>query len=283
MPHGVRQVGGVEVVALCDGVVLASGSETDSFPGGRPEVWSEARERYPETSEDGRWRLHVHCFVLRSEGRTFLVDTGFGPESAPAFSWSGVRGRLPEDLADAGVDPAEVERVLITHVHDDHLGWNVTAGTTDPLFPNAVYLIHRADWELMRDAQDEEDREIFAAVLEPLERAGVLRLVAGPEPLTAELTLVHAPGHTPGHQVVLIDSGAERAIVAADTVNHPAQLLQPGLNGTSDHAPAVASATRAALLERIVREDRLVLPSHFPEAFGRFEPDGAGRHLWRPA
>jgi glyoxylase-like metal-dependent hydrolase (beta-lactamase superfamily II) len=276
-----RAIGGVEVVALLDATVLASKPATESFPGATPEIWAETRERHPNVFEGDRWRLPVRCTVLRSRGRTILVDTGLGPESAPAFPWSAVGGELPAGLAGAGIDPADVELVVITHVHDDHLGWNVAEGTTDPLFANATYLVHRADWELMASGEDEEDRAIFDAVLSPLERAEVLRLTGDAEALTSELTLVHAPGHTPGHQVVLIDSGRARAIVTGDLVNHPVQLLQPGVSGTSDHDPERAAATRAAFLERIHREARLAIPSHFPEPFGRFEPDG-NRWSWRP-
>jgi glyoxylase-like metal-dependent hydrolase (beta-lactamase superfamily II) len=275
-------VGAVEVVSLVDGIVLGSEPATESFPGGTAEVWAEARARYPDVFADERWRLHVRCTLLRSEGRTILVDTGVGPESAPAWAWSAIRGQLPVELEAAGIGPAEVEIVVITHVHDDHLGWNVAEGTADPLFPNARYLIHRADWELMTGSDDDEDRAIFDAVLAPLERANVLEISGDRAALTSELTLVHAPGHTPGHQVVLIDSGDRRAIVTGDLVNHPVQLLQPGVNGTSDFEPERAATTRLAFLERIEREGRDVFPSHFPEPLGRFDPDGE-RWSWRPA
>ncbi len=281
MPPGARSVGSVQIVPLLDAVTRSSGTTAESFPGGRPETWDEARRRHPGVFEGDRWRLHVRCFVLRSEGTTVLVDAGVGPESSPAFSWSGVRGRLPEELEAAGIDPAEIDTVVITHVHDDHLGWTVAEGSTAPMFPNARYLVHPADWELMASGDDPEDRVIFEAELAPLERAGVLELAADRVALTSELTVVHAPGHTPGHQVVLIDSGEARAIVSADLVNHPGQLLQPGLNGLSDFEPERAAATRAAFLERIEREGRLVAPSHFPEPFGRVVRDGA-RWAWRP-
>ena len=104
----------------------------------------------------------------------------------------------------------------------------------------------------MADATDEEDREIFAAVLEPLQRAGVIELSGSALEITSELRLEHAPGHTPGHQVLAIDSGGERALLSADLVNHPVQLLQPGLAGTSDMDPERANATRTD----VARADR---------------------------
>ncbi len=283
MPHGSRRIADVEIVALCDAVVLATGPAEDSFPGGSPETWAEARERYPATFSGASWQLHVHAFLVRSAGMTVLVDTGVGPESAPAFSWSATRGALPQELAAAGVAPADVELVAITHLHDDHLGWTVAEGTTEPMFPNARYVLRRADWDLYLQEGDEEDLATFDAAVRPLHTAGQLELLeTDPLRITDELTLVHAPGHTPGHQVLLIDSRRERAIVSADTVNHPAQLLQPGLNGDSDLWPEVAAATRATWLERIEREGRLVSTSHFPEPFGTFARDG-DRRLWVPS
>jgi glyoxylase-like metal-dependent hydrolase (beta-lactamase superfamily II) len=280
VPHGSREIGAVEVVALCDGAP-ATASARESFPGASEEIWAETRRRYPDVFDGDGWRLHVHAFVLRTGRRTILVDTGVGPESAPAFGWSGMRGALDRELEAAGVAPLDVDTVIVTHVHDDHIGWNVREGRSEPLFANARYLIHRADWEWLERSEDDEDQTIFQAVLAPLERAGVLDLVDEPVELTSAIVVQHAPGHTPGHQVVLIDSEGELAIVTADLVNNPVMLLQPGVNGDTDADPALAASTRAAFLERIDREDRLVMTSHFPEPFGRFEPDGA-RHIWRP-
>jgi glyoxylase-like metal-dependent hydrolase (beta-lactamase superfamily II) len=281
VPHGSLQVGRIEVVALCDAVVTSSRPGSGSYPGVDEDVWRETRERHPEVfAADGRWRFHVHSYVMRRDGRTFLMDTGIGPESGPAFAWAGTGGSLPSDLAAAGVDPLGVELVLISHVHDDHIGWNVS-GQATPTFPNARYVIHRADWELMADTTDEEDREIFAAVLEPLERAGVLQLSEDSFAVSDELRLEHAPGHTPGHQVLSIDSNGARAVISGDLVNHPAQLLQPDLAGATDMDPERAIATRASWLERVEREDRIVAPAHFAEPFGTFARDGE-RRRWEP-
>jgi glyoxylase-like metal-dependent hydrolase (beta-lactamase superfamily II) len=172
--------------------------------------------------------------------------------------------------------------VVITHVHDDHLGWTTLEETGDPRFARAEHLVHPADWDLMASADDPEDREIFRATLEPIERAGLLRLADDRVELTPEVVVVHAPGHTPGHQVILIDSEGRRGIVSGDLVNNPAQLLQPGLVGSSDTDPARAAETRAAFLERIDREDRLVFPAHFPAPAGRIVREG-GAWDWRAA
>ena len=118
-------------------------------------------------------------------------------------------------------------------------------------------------------------------MLAPLEHTGQLDLADQPVELTPELLVDPAPGHTPGHQVVLIDSGDEHAVIAGDIANHPVMLLQPGVNGDTDDDPDLAASTRATMLERIGREERVVMTAHLPQPFGRFVPDGS-RHLWVP-
>jgi glyoxylase-like metal-dependent hydrolase (beta-lactamase superfamily II) len=118
-------------------------------------------------------------------------------------------------------------------------------------------------------------------VLAPLERTGLLDLVEAPVELTGDLLVEHAPGHTPGHQVVLIDSEGERALVSADLVNSPVMLLQPGVNGETDGDPARAWETRRAYLEMAADEERIAIPTHFPEPFGRFAREG-DRFSWVP-
>ena len=104
-PAGAVQDRQVEIVALCDAVVSSSRPGSGSFPDVHERRWRGARELHPELyANDGGWRFHVHVYVVRSEGRTFLLDTGIGPASAPAHAWTGIAGSLPTELADAGVD-----------------------------------------------------------------------------------------------------------------------------------------------------------------------------------
>lgn len=275
-------VGSVEVVALCDGAADYHSAIEAAYPGIAEEDWGPYRDRYPdEFAASGTWRLHVHCYVVRSAGRTILVDTGVGPLGAPATGWFGGPGRLPEELAEAGVEPAEIDPVVITHLHDDHIGWNVGADGA-PRFPNARYVIPAADWSEYRDPADPEDLAIAEQLLRPVEASGALDLVEGEAVITEEVLAFHTPGHTPGHQSVLVRSGDHQLLLSGDLTNHPAQLHHPAWSAGSDADPDLARDTRIRVLERVEREGIAYATGHFAEPFGRIERDGDG-WSWTPA
>jgi glyoxylase-like metal-dependent hydrolase (beta-lactamase superfamily II) len=278
MPHGTLRIGDAEVVALCDAATL-SGTLQESFPLVPADEWPRLRAEYPDTvGDDGRWRIHFHCYLVRAEGRTILFDTGIGPASAPAFAWSQTEGMLLQELAEAGVGPGHVEQVLISHVHDDHIGW-VSTEDGVPRFPNARYVVNAEDIEALRDGEL-EDADIFERTLAPLERAGVLDASEERMRIGASLELVRAAGHTPGHQVLVIDDGDARAILSADTTNHPALVEDPSWSGESDSDPDLAATVRAELLDLAERDARIWIPTHFPDPFVRIvTQDGRRRSI----
>lgn len=279
MPHGSIRVGDVEVVALCDAIVPSSEAIEAAFPRVPEDAWPRLLAEWPDTvRDDGQWQLHVHCFVLRAEGRTILFDTGIGPASMPAFAWSGTEGALLEELAAAGVGLAHVDDVVISHVHDDHLGWTTTEDG-HPRFPRARYIVNAADLDALRSG-DDEDREVFRRTVGPLEEAGVLERSDERLRLGASLELVRAAGHTPGHQVLVIDDGDARAILSADATNHPSLIEEPSWSGTSDSDPDLAATVRAELLDLAERDGRIWIASHLADPFLRIKTeDGRRRSL----
>jgi glyoxylase-like metal-dependent hydrolase (beta-lactamase superfamily II) len=278
MPHGAIRVGDVEVVALCDAVVASTESIEESFPLVPADAWPRLVAERPETvADDGRWRLHVHCFIVRADGRTILFDTGIGPSSMPAFSWTATEGTLLEELAAAGVGLAHVDDVVLSHVHDDHLGWTTTEDG-HPRFPRARYLVNAADLEALRNG-DDEDRDVLRRTLAPLADAGVLERSDERLRLGATIELVRAAGHTPGHQVLVIDDGDARAILSADATNHPALVEEPSWSGTSDSDPDEAAAVRAELLELAERDARIWITSHFADPFVRIRTEDGRRRV----
>jgi glyoxylase-like metal-dependent hydrolase (beta-lactamase superfamily II) len=276
-------VGDVRVTALRDAVGRFPRPLARVFPGVPEDRWPPFRDRYPDVF-DGRdhWRLHDYCFLVREGDRTVLVDTGVGPPGTPAATWLGTPGRLLEELAGAGVDAASVDVVVLTHLHLDHVGGNVTrdGGTPRPVFPNARHLVQEADWTYFTGEADDNDREAFDLGVRPLEEAGVCERVRGETSLGGALTLLHTPGHTPGSQSLLVSSQDERALLWGDVANHPVQVTEPDWSAT-DADPPAAAKTRRALLDRIEQEGLTVAASHFPDPFGsvvRLE----GRRYWSP-
>jgi len=276
VPHGAIRVGGAEVVALCDAVADYGNSITDPFPTVPAEAWAPYRERYPDAfAPSGTLRLHVHCHLVRAGGRTILVDTGLGPSSAPGARFFGVAGSLLAELASVGVGPGEVDVVVLTHHHFDHIG-----GTADedgaPAFPNARHLIGWADWEVL--SRDPAHAEKWERSGRPI--ADLVERTDGERGPAAGVTVVPAPGHTPGHQVVIVD-GEPSLLLSADLAITAAQLQEPEWCSEGDADPAAASAARRAWFGRAAAEGLTVATPHFSEPFGRVGAED-GAQAWLP-
>ena len=174
-------VGNVEILALHDNESALPLKQI--FPGVAAADWAPYQQRYPEGfSGTENLRVHFDCYLLRSQGRTILVDTGAGsmatnPGTVTAFA-GGVDGRLLDELQTAGVRPGEVDIVFLTHLHPDHVGWNLRmqGSTLIPTFTSARYLFHQADWEAFKSPRDEEifGLTFWQETLGPLETLGVI-------------------------------------------------------------------------------------------------------------
>src|SRR4029453_211021 len=180
------------------------------------------------------WRNHYGCYLLRSQGRTILVDTGPGsqatsPGAVQKFG-GGSDGRLLAELQAAGVRPEEVDTVFFTHLHPDHVGWNLSQGgaTPRPTFPRARYVVHQTDWATFKrpGVQAATSFPFWEETLGPLETLGVLDLLPGEHALTSDITAIPTPGHTLGHMSLAIVSGGQRALIMGDVAVHPAQVTE---------------------------------------------------------
>jgi glyoxylase-like metal-dependent hydrolase (beta-lactamase superfamily II) len=279
VPHETIVVGDVEISALLD-VDVPDEPIADAFPAAPAEALRAAKGVYPSIyTPDDAWRLRVRSWLVRHGGGVLLLDTGVGPGSSPAMTWCPEPGATKAALAEVDAAPEDIDTVVISHTHDDHVG-GVLGTDGNPAFPNARYVIQRADrdWERDAAAREPEHGATWTSLLEPLVVAGVLDVIDGDHRLTGTIELHHAPGHTPGHQVVRITSGDQRALLAADTWNHPLQLAHPEWASGSDDDGAAAEATRRALMtELLAQPETIVVPTHFGEAFGRVRtgPDGS--------
>ncbi len=279
-------VGNLDILGLSDAAADYPWPLDELFPSVPQEAWEHYRRRYPSVfGAPNVWHSDFGCYLLRSQGQIILVDTGVGPAGAPAATALRTEGRLLDKIQSAGIRPEEVERVVLTHLHPDHVGWTLVgdSGGRRLTFPHARYVVHEADWSAFHQPEVQQHFP-FAFVEEtitPLETLGALELITAERSLSAELTLLPTPGHTPGHTSVLIDSAGERAIILGDVALHPAQITEPNWNAMFDMDGDAAAETRLRILERIESEGLTIAACHFPEpGFGRIVRL-EGRRYWQ--
>ncbi len=253
-------IGAVTVIGLCDATGPFFEPPGAAFPTASPAVWQDAARLDPgAVGDDGGWWLHFRCFaVRRANGDVTLVDAGIGPAVPGRSTWTPVPGRLPALLAGAGIDPAEVSTVVLTHLHSDHTGWAVL--DEQPYFPNARYV-------LQRDEYDAVDAGAASAVLTPLRDNGQLDLLDGRHRLAPEIVAIPTPGHTPGHQSVVVSSRDAELVVTGDALVHAVQLADPTVAYRYETDPDRARASRTRLLAE-ARDHRATLATaHLAEPF----------------
>ena len=294
MSFDTLKVGNLEVLALLDADEELEGPITDMFPDAPADELLAFRDRAPDVygADHGGWQLKVRAWLIRHPGGVVLVDTGIGVAGAPGPEWMGAAGRLQEVLHETGTPADSIDTVVITHVHDDHIGGTVAFAPGDdgapvpsPAFPRARFLIQRADWEWQQQlaSEGEEDATIMRLLLTPLADAGLVDLVEGDVDLAPGIQLHHAPGHTPGHQVVRLSSKGRRAIITADAFNHPAQFSHPDWPSGPDAIHPQAAATRRALIAELFSHPGTpIAPTHLAESFGEVRAGLAGLAAWVP-
>lgn len=260
----IRTVGAAEVIALDDGVGVFFKPREEVFPTATAQQWRRADAFDPDTiSPEGQWRLRFRCYAVRTANRLVLLDAGIGPADSPAARWAPVPGRLPEELDTAGISPEDIDTVVLTHLHTDHVGWSVVGDGT-PYFPNAQYLLQRTEDEAVTVVNP----ELSDRLLEPLRATRQLRLLDGDTRLAPGLTVLATPGHTPGHQSMLVEGGDEAVLVTGDLLVHPLQLLAPELPYALEMDPDQARESRTARLLELARWPTAALATaHLGTAF----------------
>jgi acyl-CoA synthetase (AMP-forming)/AMP-acid ligase II/glyoxylase-like metal-dependent hydrolase (beta-lactamase superfamily II) len=247
-----------------------------------PRAAGEALERHREwlhpwaVSDAGRLRFVMQALCLEIDGQKIIVDTCIGPRQLPEI-YAGLEndGSFIDALTAAGFGRDDVDLVINTHLHFDHVGWNTFRedGEWVPTFRRARYLIARPEYEHWL-ATPEGERPAsnvlnFKDTAVSLVRAGVADLVETDHRVSDAIRLVPTPGHTPGHVSVSVTSGGEAALVTGDCAHHAVQLAEPGCCSLADADPGMATATRQRLIREHADTGVLVIGSHFP-------PPGAG-------
>jgi glyoxylase-like metal-dependent hydrolase (beta-lactamase superfamily II) len=236
-----------------------------------PQAWSAHADLLVPTFIDldrEQWRIAMQSWVIDVDGLTVVVDTGVGngrerPHMPPLDH---LHTDYLDGLARAGVDPKDVDVVINTHVHTDHVGWNTRrlGDTWVPTFPNARYLVPEPDYRFF--GQDGPGVNagmalVFADSVAPVEDQIVLW--TGEHQLSPSLTLRAAPGHTPGSSVVWLDAGVRAAFVG-DLTHCPIQIVRPADPCAFDVDAPAAARSRRQVFADAARLGAYVVPAHYP-------------------
>lgn len=246
------------------------------LPDSTPEAWQANRSWLAPDFWDPRdnaYEVNLQTWLVRSGGRTILVDTGAGRQrdrpGLPAFGQ--LDTDLPAALAEVGVGVDDVDLVINTHLHLDHVGWNTRSvdGAWVPTFPSATYLIARPDVQTWHPdsspapASAAINAGVWEECIRPVMDAGQVVIWEDEYVIDASLRLEPAPGHTAGHAVVKVSSGSDSAVLSGDVVHSPIQIVEPGWNSCFCEDPAQARASRDRVLGWAADHSALVLPAHF--------------------
>ena len=234
--------------------------------------------------------IHIQSWLLRTKHHTILVDSCVGNHKERHFPPFNMRNSpYLENLKAAGASPEDIDFVFCTHLHSDHVGWNTRLenGRWVPTFPNARYLFSRGDYEGLdprrRPPGHEDDaNEAFYDSVLPVVEAGQADIVAGAHVITDGLTIAPAPGHSPGHNMLRVESGDASGLFIGDAMHHPIQIAAPECNSFACMDPVAARNTRRAILEECCDCNRLLAPGHFAAPHVGRVSRAAGGYTFNP-
>lgn len=202
--------------------------------------------------------------LLRSGDRVILFDVGSGPNFMPSA------GKLADNMAEAGLDPAEVTDVIFTHAHPDHL-WGLIDDFDEPVFANAAYYMGRAEWDFWRDPGTvdamPEERKSFAvgAQNRMVHLEDSINLFEAGAEVVPGVEAVDTAGHTPGHMSFMLHGGTDPVLIAGDAITHHVISFEhPSWPSGSDQDPEMGAATRLRLLDRLATDRVRLAAYHLP-------------------
>ncbi len=278
-------IGEIEAIVISDGGLSFQPIQPTWAPeASKEELEGMLRSAFLPTD---KLTLDVNTLLLKIGGELILVDSGAGGLFGPSL------GKQRERLSAAGVAPAQVTGVVLTHAHGDHFG-GLLDGAGKPVFPNAAYFASKtevdywtgSDPDMSKLRVPEENKKVFAANAKRYLEAIKDRLtpVSAGQKILPGVEVLSAPGHTPGHIALLVSSGKEALLNAADTVHHHVLMFaHPEWTSYFDSDPKLGAETRRKLLDRAATDGLRVLGYHLPfPGIGHVRTAKGGGFKWLP-
>ena len=263
------KIGDVEVVRIVE-----VNDHIDPFemllPGVTPEIAKQHDWLVPHfATADGRMKISFQAFVLKSGKDRVMIDTCIGNDRQREYPvFTNIQTSFIEDLTRSGYAPETITKVLCTHLHFDHVGWNtrLVNGKFVPTFPKARYLFGRKEydhWQMLKRTGGYHDFSHLEDSIDPITSAGLADFIDPDYRVTDEVSLVPTPGHTPGHVSVYIKSKDQEAFITGDLMHHPIQLAEADRVGNFDMEKEVGLKTRQTVFKRFEDKPVLIIGSHF--------------------
>ena len=218
--------------------------------------------------------------VVKTGGKTIMCDSGTGGQVQPTA------GKAMANMNAAGIDPASIDTILISHFHPDHIFGLMEKDTNKPVFPNAEIVVSDVEYKFWTDPAvidklPEVRRGLARRIQATFPTWRNIRQEAGQGEVAPGIRCVNAPGHTPGHRAFHLSSGSSQLMISSDTAYQPALVVaNPGWHGAYDQDAILAEASRRKLLDRVIAEKMMICGYHFPfPGAGTIQKDGAGYAL----
>jgi glyoxylase-like metal-dependent hydrolase (beta-lactamase superfamily II) len=262
------QVGCVKITRVVElEVPIGYNPEAPFLAGATPEALRRHAWLYPHfVNEKDQLLLSIHALLVEAPGLRLVVDTCVGNDK-PRHLTRGQPLATPflQHLADAGWSRESVDRVVCTHMHVDHVGWNTLreADRWVPTFPNARYLFGKTEYAHWQAEAGGEQQEILQDSIKPVLDAGLAEFVELDHRISPELRLIPTTGHTPGHVSVVIESDGEAAVITGDMSHHPCQMADPAWCSSFDVDGEAAIATRRRMFGEWADRPILVIGTHY--------------------
>jgi glyoxylase-like metal-dependent hydrolase (beta-lactamase superfamily II) len=249
-----------------------------------PEVLAENRAWLQPRAldENDNVRVVFMSCLVRTPHHTVLIDTcGGNDKERPGFPvfHKKTDTRFMDALAAAGVAPEQIDFVLCSHLHVDHVGWNTRLqdGRWVPTFPNARYVFGKTEYDYWQAENAKAENPVFIDSVLPVVEAGRAEMVSSEHAIGDHVRLLPTPGHTPGHVSVALGRGRTDAVYSGDIIHSPLQTKYPELSMTFDVDPDMSAVTRRSFLERFADTDTVCCFNHFTiDPVSRVKRAGSG-------